>query len=175
MSWCWLALVHGAVEGAVASATVTDRDGTPAGTLAAWHRDAQAPDGAAKVDARAIDPDGAAAVASLVLPPAGVSLPFDDPAVSQALRNVVQARPVDVVTTMTLSDDRFVGALTAVRGDDRSRLADDPFAALFPARIVTVGPGLLGRTPPPTGPSVQRYGAGNPWPWDRFGDAGADG
>ena len=47
---------------------------------------------------------------------------------------------------------------------DRSRLESDP---IFPAEIVEVGPGLLGATPAPTGPVIQRYGGGNPWPWDR--------
>ena len=49
------------------------------------------------------------------------------------------------------------------------RLADDPFARQFPARILRVDAGLLGTMPAPVGPGTQRYGAGNPWPWDRFG------
>jgi hypothetical protein len=55
--------------------------------------------------------------------------------------------------------------------DDPVRLGDDPFARLFPARILRVDAGLLGTMPPLVGPGTQRYGAGNPWPWDRFGSA----
>ena len=28
--------------------------------------------------------------------------------------------------------------------------------------------GVFGTVPPPAGPTIERYGSGNPWPWDRF-------
>ena len=83
---------------------------------------------------------------------------------------VLAAPPVDVVSTFVTGDDRFVGAITAVHDDDAIRLRDDPFATIFPATLVRVGPGLLGTTPAPVGPVIQRYGGANPWPWDRFGE-----
>jgi hypothetical protein len=67
-------------------------------------------------------------------------------------------------------DSHFEGAITIARGcAARAKLADDPFACIFPARIVRVDGGLLGRVPPPVGPTIERYGSANPWPWDRFG------
>ena len=49
-----------------------------------------------------------------------------------------------------------------------ARLADDPFARIFPASILRVGPGVVGVTTAPVGPTIERYGSANPWPWDRF-------
>lgn len=162
MTWCWLAWTEERPQDALAAAPL--RFG---GYLAAFSAEAAAPPGERKLDARAVDPDGPSALVSLVLAPDGVTIPFDDPAVSGALRAARSALP-DVLSTLVVEESRFAGALTAVRNGDRSRLESDPFARLFPARIVELGPGLLGRTPPPTGPVVQRYGGGEPWPWDRF-------
>jgi hypothetical protein len=39
---------------------------------------------------------------------------------------------------------------------------------VLPARILDVGAGLLGRTPWPAGPTIERYGSAQPWPADRF-------
>jgi len=163
VSWCWLAHAEGRPEDAIAAAPI--RSG---GYLAAFSADATPPAGERKLDARAVDPEGPAALVSLVLAPDGVTIPFDDPAVSGALRAALAAPWPAVLSTLLVEESRFAGALTAVRNGDRSRLESDPFARLFPARIVELGPGLLGRTPPPTGPVVQRYGGGEPWPWDRF-------
>ena len=87
---------------------------------------------------------------------------------SGALRASLAAPWPDVLSTLVVGESRFGGALTAVRDGNRSRLDADPFARIFPARILELGPGLLGWTRPPTGPVVQRYGGGEPWPWDRF-------
>ncbi len=163
MSWCWLARVGERPRNALAVAELS-----AGGYLAAFASDADPPSGERKVDARAIDPEGAPALASLVLPPDGVTILFDDPAVSGALRGALAAPWPDVLSTLVVESSRFAGALTAVRDGDRARLASDPFARIFPAELVEVGRGLLGRTPAPTGPVIQRYGGGNPWPWDRF-------
>jgi hypothetical protein len=32
-----------------------------------------------------------------------------------------------------------------------------------------VAAGIVGRLPPPVGPTIERYGSANPWPWDRYG------
>ena len=161
---CWLAVVRSPPDGALAAAAV---DGGSA-YLVAWRSDMAPVPGAAKVDPRAIDPEGPPGRASLGLAPDRAWLPFDDVAVSQAMRAAMTVRPVDVLSTLVVGDDRFTGALTAVHGDDDAALDDDPFAALFPTQRVRLGAGLLGRTPTPVGPSIQRYGAANPWPWDRF-------
>lgn len=163
MSWHWLARVDERPEDAFAVASLSS-----GGYLAAFSSDGPAPPGERKIDARAVDPEGAAGLASLVLPPNGVSILFDDPAVSGALRAALAAPWPDVLSTLVVESSKFAGALTAVRDGDRGRLASDPFARIFPAELVEVGPGLLGRTPAPTGPVIQRYGGGNPWPWDRF-------
>ncbi|HXH87474.1 MAG TPA: hypothetical protein VNI55_02560 [Gaiellaceae bacterium] len=163
MSWYWLARTDEQPADALAAAELSS-----GGYLAAFSSDGPAPPGERKIDARAVDPEGAAGLASLVLPPDGVSILFDDPAVSGALRAALAAPWPDVLSTLVVESSKFAGALTAVRDGDRGRLASDPFARIFPAELVEVGPGLLGRTPAPTGPVIQRYGGGNPWPWDRF-------
>jgi len=88
--------------------------------------------------------------------------------VSHAIRDVLLGRPADVLSTLLRDDFRFVGAITAVRGHE-DRLADDPFARIFPSLRVHVGAGLLGRMLPPAGPTMQRHGSGNPWPAGTFG------
>jgi hypothetical protein len=47
-------------------------------------------------------------------------------------------------------------------------LEEDPFARIFPPRVLRCDAGLFGRTSLPTGPSIERYGSENPWPRDRF-------
>jgi hypothetical protein len=168
MTWCWFAVRQERPAEALASAAITDGDGSDAGFLAAWVQADQEPDGATRIDARAIDVDGPPGEVSLAMAPTGVSLLFDDVAVSQAIRAVLAMPPADACSTLTLGDDRFVGAVTVVHGEDASRLRFDPFATLFPARVLRVGGGLFGWMPAPAGPVTQRYGAGNPWPWDRF-------
>jgi len=167
--WRWLALRDAAPSSALAVARVRNPDGHAAGWLAAWPGEASRPQNGVRVDPRAIDPAGLAARMSFVLAPADSSLEFDDPAVIGALRDALSLAPADVLSTFVVDRWRFGGAITAVRAEtDRGRLAVDPFARLFRTRILDVDAGLLGRMPPPVGPGIQRYGAGAPWPWDRF-------
>ncbi len=168
MSWAWLAWREDGDGDAPLWAPLHDLDGTPVGKLAVWPSDADEPEGAAKIDARAIDAEGAPAEVSLVLAPPGISVPFDDLAVGQAIRMVLSLPPVDVLSTLLLGNSRFVGALTATRSRREHRLTQDPFSRLFPARRLRVGGGLLGTMPAPTGPVGQRYGSDQPWPSDRF-------
>ena len=170
MSRCWLALVEGQAPGADAAARALTLDGFPAGTLAAWHRRAKPVREALRVDGRLIDPDGPAALVSLVLAPSGVRLAFDDPAVQQARRAVLLHPFPAAVSTLLRDDSHFEGAITVARSSaEQQRLREDPFARIFPARLLAVEPGILGTAAPPTGPTIERYGSGNPWPWDRFG------
>jgi hypothetical protein len=168
MSWHWLALVADRPANAAASAQVSELDGTPAGHLAIWARRAKPTRDARRVDARLLDASGAAAHVSLALPPPGVRLLFDDPAVQQARRDVLAARPFDAVTTLLSDASHFEGSLTVARGADVGRLADDPFARIFPARILVVAAGVVGTVPAPAGPVLERYGSAQPWPADRF-------
>jgi len=171
MTWCWLALAGSRPAQALAYAELHHEDGSAAGGLAAWSPGAEPPvENAAKVDARAIDSSGEPALLSLVLAPPGVRLLFDDPAVSQALRSALVLPRADVLSTLSIGGAHFAGAVTAVRDAARWRLDADPFAAVFPARRLRVASGLLGVMPALTGPTIQRYGSGNPWPWDRFDD-----
>jgi hypothetical protein len=101
-----------------------------------------------------------------------VRLAFDDLAVQQARRRVLAEPPQDAVSTLMRDASHFEGAITVARGAGVSRLADDPFARIFPARILRVGAGVLGAITGPAGPVIERYGSANPWPWDRF-DAAA--
>lgn len=164
----WLALLDEPPELADATAEARTLDGRPAGVLAAWRDERDAPVGAAKVDPRLIDPEGAPAVVSLVLVPPAIRIPFDDPAVAGARRAVLAGPPRRALSTLVIGDSRFAGAITAARDGEEARLADDPFARLAPARVLSVGPGLLGQTSMPAGPVIERYGGARPWPWDRF-------
>jgi len=168
VSWLWFDLCPDPATGTVASARVSDANGTPQGVLCAWASDQDRPTPtAAKVDSRAIDPSGEPGSVSLVLAPDGLYLPFDDPAVAHATRMVLAMSPADVCSTLVDGDDRFRGSLTGTHGDD-GRLRYDPFGVLFPAVVLRVEAGILGRMSSPVGPVTQRYGATNPWPWDRF-------
>ena len=169
MSRCWLALIDGPAEDAQASAGASTLDGEEIGTLAAWVRKAKPVRSALRVDERLIDPTGEAAWISLVLAPRGVRLPFDDLAVQHARRVVLSRRPVAAVSTLLRDDSHFEGAISVARSEEGVRwLRDDPFARIFPALLLVIEPGILGSVAPPPGPTIERYGSGNPWPWDRF-------
>jgi hypothetical protein len=169
VSWAWLALVEERPDDADA---VAQLGGADSGFLAAWVRRAKPVREARRVDARIVDPDGEPALVSLVLPPPGVRLLFDDPAVQQARRRVLAGPPFDAVSTLLRDSSHFEGAVTVARGGDEARLRwEDPFALVFPARLLRVGGGLFGRVPAPAGPTIERYGSEQPWPWDRFEDA----
>jgi len=137
--------------------------------IATWPSGDEPPvPGALRVDPRVVDRDGAPARVSLVLTPPGLRLLFDDLAVQQARRAVLARAPFDAVSTLLRDASHFAGAITVARGADEARLETEPFARLFPARIVRVEAGVLGRVMPPVGPSIERYGSARPWPWDRF-------
>jgi hypothetical protein len=164
-----VALVEGPAHGADAAAPALTLDGGPAGTLAAWHRGAKPVRGALRVDGRLIDPQGSAAWISLVLRPPGVRLAFDDLAVQHARRLVLLQPFPAAVSTLLRDDSHFEGAITVARAaEDKQRLRDDPFSRIFPSRLLAVQAGILGAVPPPAGPTIERYGSGNPWPWDQF-------
>jgi hypothetical protein len=167
-TWHWLALMDERPQDADAAAAAREIDGAPAGWLAIWTRRAKPRRDARRVDARLLDRGGEAAVVSLVRPPPGVRLLFDDLAVQHARRAVLAAPPQDAVTTLLSDASHFEGSFTVARGAGVARLADDPFARVFPARVLHVGPGLLGRIPAPAGPVIERYGSAQPWPQDRF-------
>jgi hypothetical protein len=136
-----------------------------------WRRRARPTRAARRVDDRIVDLDGEAGWISLVRPPEGVRLPFDDLAVQEARRRVLAEPPPDAVSTLLSDASHFEGALTIRRGAATARLQDDPFARVFPARILRIDPGVLGRVLAPCGPTIERYGSAQPWPWDRY-DAG---
>ena len=168
MSWVWFALGEAEPEGADARARAYDAAGRPAGWLAAWRRRAKPCRDARRIDARIVDPGGAPAHVSLVRPPAGVRLPFDDLAVQQARRAVLARPPADAVSTLLSDASHFEGAVTVARGGAVARLEDDPFARVFQQCILRVDGGLFGRVAPPCGPTIERYGSAEPWPWDRY-------
>jgi hypothetical protein len=165
-----LALVEGGVASADAAAPAFTLDGRTAGTLATWRRRAKPLRDALRVDERLVDPDGAPAFISLVVAPPGIRVPFDDLAVQQARRLVLLHGFSAAVSTLLRDDSHFEGAITVARSPtEKRRLHDDPFARIFPSTLMAVEAGILGSVAPPTGPTIERYGSGNPWPWDRFG------
>jgi hypothetical protein len=168
LSWHWLALVGERPDDAAAAAPVHESDGTSAGFLAIWTRRAKPLADARRIDPRLLDAEGPEAQISLVRPPAGVRLLFDDPAVQHARRAVLAALPLDAVTTLLSDASHFEGSLTVARGAGVARLGDDPFARIFPARLLHVGAGVVGRLPAPAGPVIERYGSAQPWPQDHF-------
>jgi len=168
MTWCWFELAPQRDPKATVAAEAYAADGTPAGWILLWRRRARPSHGARRADDRLVDPAGAAAWVSLVRPPGGVRLPFDDLLVQQARRAVLAGEPMDAVTTLLSDASHFEGALTVARGDQIRRLGDDPFARIFPQRILRVAAGALGTVPAPCGPTIERYGSANPWPQDRF-------
>jgi hypothetical protein len=170
VSWCWFDHLPAEVpdlDGALASASVSNLHDRPVGLLVAWPRGRKPTSGATRMDARIVDPQGPPAWVSLVLMPPEVAPLFDDPAVSQAMRAVLSGPPFGAVSTLVRDAVRFAGAVTVEFGEEPGRLLDDPFARVHPARILRLGPGLFGRVPPPHGPAIQRYG-GNPWPASGF-------
>jgi hypothetical protein len=99
----------------------------------------------------------------------GETLPFDDPAVQQARRDALAwwipllGDALVCLTTLALDSVRYAGAITV--STDPSLFRDDPFARLFPGRIVQSD--LFCRVAPPSGPVIERY-AGVTWPGGRF-------
>jgi hypothetical protein len=81
---------------------------------------------------------------------------------------VLARPPLDAVSTLLADASHFEGAITVARGAGVDRLRDDPFARVFPARILRVEAGVLGAVPLPCGPTIERYGSAEPWPWDRY-------
>ena len=172
MTWCWfdhLPAQHPELDGALAKAGVSDLHNRPEGLLAAWPRGRKPTRGALRMDARLVDPHGPPSWVSLVLVPPEVAPPFDDPAVSQAMRAVLAGPPFGAFSTLVRDAVHFAGAITVDLGEGPGRLIDDPFARVHPARILRLEAGLFGRVPPPPGPAIQRYG-GKPWPASGFDD-----
>lgn len=169
MSRAWLARLPAPPEPGAVCAPLTTVDGEPAGVLAVWLRAGKPQRSARRVDARVHDPAGAEGWLSLVLLERGAWPLFDDPAVQHARRRVLAERPADLVSTLLADDSHFTGALTLRRGPDAlALLRDDPFARVAPAELLHVGAGLLGAVSAPTGPTIERHGSAQPWPWDRF-------
>ncbi len=168
MTRCWLALVEAPATDATAQARAHAADGSPVGWLAAWRQRAKPVRAARRVDDRSVDPNGEPAWVSLVLAPDGVRLAFDDLAVQHARRRVLAEPPQDAVSTLMRDASHFEGAITVARGAGVTRLADDPFARIFPATILRVSAGVMAAASTPAGPTIERYGSANPWPWDRF-------
>lgn len=169
MSRAWLARLAEAPTDADAVATLTTADGAAIGVLAAWRRDDAPVPEARRVDARAIDPEGEGGWLSLIVLPRHRWPLFDDPAVQHARRRVLAEPPAALVSTLLADDSHFTGSLTLRRGADaRGLLRDDPFGRVAPAELVQVGSGLLGDVPAPTGPTIERHGSEQPWPWDQF-------
>ena len=167
MPWLWFARTDEQPVEMMAAARCWDLDGRAAGWLAAWPASGGRPTGSLRIDSRAVDPGGAPAWVSLVLAAPGERMLFDDPAVSWALRHTLVSWPWTATSTLTRDSSTIGGAFTAIQASSPRALSDDPFARLFPVRLLRVDSGFVGTMPRPVGPGIQRY-SGSPWPWDRF-------
>jgi hypothetical protein len=167
MAWHWLLVSAERPIDAFAVADLQTLNGDSAGFIAAWRLGSRRPPGALGVDVRAVDPSGDPAWISLALAPLGVRFLFDDPAVSSALRRVLAGPRVRAMSTLTRDSATIGGTLTAYDSCPSTNQSDDPFARLFPTRILRAGPGFVATMGAPTGPGIQRY-AGSPWPWSTF-------
>ncbi len=166
----WLARCARPPANAELAARLHALDGPPAGWLVAWRQE-ERPAGvdARRVDRRMLDADGAGGVVSLVWPHEDLLIAFDDLAVQHARRLVLAGPPACAVSTLLVDDRRFAGALTVRRGRDaEARLREDPFARLGPRKLLRVEPGIVGAVAAPTGPTIERHGSAQPWPWSRF-------
>jgi hypothetical protein len=174
MTACWIDVVAERPRDAWAAAPVAAADGLPIGWIVVWRADEDPPDDAAasgpptpdalRADPRAFDPSGPAAWLSFVRPPARAVL-FDDLAVQRARQRVMEGPVPLAVTTFACDPSHFAGSLTA--WPDAAAAARDPFARVWPARLLRAGPGLVAGVPVALGPVLERY-AGTPWPMDRF-------
>lgn len=165
---CWFAPVADRPEDAWAAAPASSAAGEPAGWLAAWRRASKPVRDALLADPRAFDPDGEPAWASLVWVPRSVRIVFDDASVQHARQRALAEGDAVALTTFARDASTFGGALSAWRGARAQATAvDDPFARVFGARVLAIGPGLLGVSPVLPGPVIERY-AGQPWPAAHF-------
>jgi hypothetical protein len=173
--WCWFALVDGEIPGPLAgvvlgSAPAMSLAGVPQGVFAAWPAGRKPVRDALRMDARLVDPQAPEAWVSLVIVPRSVAPLFDDVAVSEAMRKVLRGPAPTAVSTLVRDATTLAGAVTVSRGAGPESLRDDPFARLYPNRVLRSGPGLFGACPAPPGPAIQRY-AGKPWPAPGFENA----
>jgi len=132
--------------------------------LAGWRSARHAPHPEARrIDPRLLDPAGGAAWVSLVWPDREAMPLFDDPAMVQARRAVQRGAAPRAVSTLVVDSTHFAGSIWVVEHPDA--LGDDPFRKLGTPIVLRVGAGLLGSSPRPAGPALERY-SGAPWPWD---------
>lgn len=165
----WLALLN-EDPGDAAVTPVRDERGQPVGLLSLWQGSDRPHRDALQADPRLRDRTGPACVLSLALAPPEARPIADDPAVVHARRQVLRdGRPV-AVSLLTADPVSIAGALTVARADRPEQVAalrDDPFAAMWGARVLRIRAGVFGTPVQPTGPCLERY-AGRPWPYDRF-------
>lgn len=160
--------------GASGPGQLRDLEGQPCGYLHVSHGPETGDACTAKIDPGCIDSAGPPGWLSLVWEE-GVDLPFDDVAISGAVRDRLRwglSGRLAFVSTLTRGDDTFAGAISGVSRCTAEEagvfLRDDPFARVLPRRLASYGPGLFGKRPAPAGPATQRYGSTTPWPSDRF-------
>lgn len=170
MTSLWLAVLPNAPADAAAAPLTDAADGGPAGQLCRWHSAKRPHPRAVQADPRIENRAGPACVVSLAMAPDAARPIADDPAVVHARRTVLADGRPCAVTLLTDDPVHIAGALSIARTDHPEQVAalrDDPFARLWPARLLRVGPGVLGELVRLTGPCLERYG-GRPWPYDRF-------
>lgn len=123
------------------------------------------------IDARCLggEPVPGAYAHVCALPDDEARIPFDQPEVQQVRRDALAwwipmlGDSLVCLSTFSLDAVHYGGAVTVAR--DQAHFADDPFARLFPGRVVRSD--IFCAVPPPAGPVLERY-AGAPWPGGSF-------
>jgi hypothetical protein len=108
----------------------------------------------------------------------GTGLEFDDPAVIGAIRQTLGSflpllgRRFIAVSTVMPDWRQCAGAVTVFqagsKAEARMLAANDPWQAIFTARLFRLDRAIFRRLLPPVGPNTQRYGGASPWPGGSF-------
>jgi hypothetical protein len=160
VTWRWLALRPVAPADAGTAIPVTTRDGRPAGVLAGWGREEQRPDGALRVDHRALAGGADLTWVSLVvLPPAERSPSTTEPSPGRSAGGCAQPWP-GLCSTLLVDWGTFGGALTA--GATAGRRRGRPVRTGRPPPAPAGAGGLARRHPRAHGPGRHPLRVGEP-------------
>ncbi len=140
--------------------------------------DPRAPGRRLRIDPRCVDGERVAGAYAHVcaLVDRDAALRYDEPEVQQARRDALAwwipllGDSLVCLTTLSLDAVGYGGAITVARDPDRFRA--DPFARIFPGRVVRTD--LFGEVAAPPGPVIERY-VGAPWPAGSFAKRATEG
>jgi hypothetical protein len=168
MSWCWLAHLEAPADDASAQAAAYEVDGSPAGWLAAWRGRAKPLRSARRWTLESSTPREPPHGCRSCDRPRASGCPSTIPRSSTPAARCSPAgrRTACPRCSATRRISRARSRWRAAPGwpswpTTRSRGSS-------PARILRVEAGLLSVVTAPVGPTIERYGSAQPWPWDRY-------